>query len=267
MSQRSNSIFRRKPDLPRGYIAGLNLSISGGNPAVSVGECRMGTSANRSLINGTLLSSTTKAINATWAAGNANGGMANGVVLAANTWYHVFLLAGGRDVGYDTSVEAANLVLDAAVIAAGFSTSYRRLGSFRTDGASVPTAFTQLGDLFMWDNPTAADHFLNGAASTDLPMTLTFVPPGIRTLAHIEVTCANATTDSLVISHGGASIAADGTLTASPLDWIDAVGANRSISAVVMTDTSRNLRYRVTDATSDVYVEVKGYTDYRGRSD
>ena len=86
---------------------------------------------------GTLTSTLTKQIDATWVAGNNAGGMASGVSLSIDTQYYTHALIksdGSVDVGFDTSLTASNLITDANVISSGY-TKYRYIGPILTDGS------------------------------------------------------------------------------------------------------------------------------------
>lgn len=82
-------------------------------------------------------STITKQIDATWASGNNEGGLADALTVANNTIYYCFLLTDGTDVdyGFDTAVDASNLLADTAVVAAGLN-QYVKIGSLLTDGSA-----------------------------------------------------------------------------------------------------------------------------------
>lgn len=84
-------------------------------------------------------SALTKQIDVTWAAGDAAGGLASGVSLSNDTWYYCFALSSAdgttTDFGFDTSLTAANLLADSAVIAAGL-TKYKKVGNILTNGSA-----------------------------------------------------------------------------------------------------------------------------------
>ena len=72
---------------------------------ITAGGARNSTDASSLELSSTLV----KKIDATWADGSAAGGLASGVTLSANTWYHVHAIAvtAGTDAGFDTSPVAA----------------------------------------------------------------------------------------------------------------------------------------------------------------
>ncbi len=84
-------------------------------------------------------SALTKRIDSTWVAGNNVGGLASGVTLDPDETYYCFALSNTTglvtDFGFDTSVTATNLLVDANVIAAGL-TKFKRVASLLTDGSS-----------------------------------------------------------------------------------------------------------------------------------
>ncbi len=129
---------------PRGYIDGLILSNDADTEhdiSVSPGVCKDSTNAD--VIR--LAAAIVKRIDAAWAVGSGNGGLFSGSV-AVDTWYHVFAIIKDSDrsvdVGFDTSVSAAN-------IPAGY-TNFRRIGSVLTNGSSNIINFIQMGDTFWW---------------------------------------------------------------------------------------------------------------------
>jgi len=146
-------------NLPRSYLAGLGLSNNSSDGDadidIAVGECRA------SSTDISLSSALTKKIDATWAAGNDAGGMAGGITVAANTWYHVHAITvgGADDVGFDTSPIAANL------ISSDSATAYRRIGSILTDSSSDIRAFHQDGDKFLYDVPILTHTSINIGAT------------------------------------------------------------------------------------------------------
>lgn len=132
-------------------FSGLVLSNNTVTPLtkvdISAGTFKDRDTAAASTLNNTLI----KLLDATWVAGDNVGGRASAVALAPDTWYHVFIIAkpdGTTDVGFDTNINAANLLVDAV----GF-TLFRRRGSVLTDGSSDILQFKMIGDKFIWVNP------------------------------------------------------------------------------------------------------------------
>jgi hypothetical protein len=122
-------IANSKAAYPSGYISGgvpSNAADADHDVTISPVSCRDSTDT----LNIDLLSSITKRLDATFAAGDNNGGRFSGVALSPNTTYHVFSINNGSsvDVGFDTSITAANKP-------AGYD-SFRRICSIVTDSGS-----------------------------------------------------------------------------------------------------------------------------------
>ena len=133
---------------PTNYLTGLQLSNdTDAEHDISVAAGTARDSADGVTI--TLDSAMVKRIDASWASGTGNGGLASTLSLAADTWYHMhgIVVGGAADVGFDTSPTAATLV------AQDSATAYRRIGSVYTDGSSNIRAFHQKGDKFLYDQP------------------------------------------------------------------------------------------------------------------
>jgi hypothetical protein len=133
---------------PTNYLTGLQLSNdTDAEHDISVAAGTARDTADEVTI--TLDSAMVKRIDASWASGTGNGGLATTLTLAADTWYHMhgIVVGGAADVGFDTSPTAATLV------AQDSATAYRRIGSVYTDGSSNIRAFKQTGDKFLYENP------------------------------------------------------------------------------------------------------------------
>lgn len=96
-----------------------------------------------------LTSNMTKRLNATWAAGDGNGGRA--VALTTDTYYWVHLIynssGGAVDVGFDTSGTAANL------LAASGYTHYRTLGRVYWSAGATLNFFEEIAHYYYTDRP------------------------------------------------------------------------------------------------------------------
>lgn len=136
------------------------------------------------------LSAITKRIDASWSAGTNNGGLSSSLSLTADTWYHVhaIMVSGSADVGFDTSITAANLVTDHS------ATAYRRLGAVLTDGSSNIIAFRQDGDIFTWDD-APIDVIVTNQGTTPISYTLS-TPLGVKCEARF---CAYGSKASSVV--------------------------------------------------------------------
>lgn len=231
--------------------------------SISAGACR--DSTNVATLSTTVI---VKEIDNTWADGDGNGGMndIDGAV-AADTCYHVFLLGkpdGTTDAGFDTLADGSQLILDAAVVAAGY-TLFRRIGSVRTlDAAATIVPFVQHGDFFAWTDPNsttfAAVDFTSGTVGTT-PQTATLhVPTGIRVMARVNVDCQTGTLYRL---YPGDSTDTVPHATNAPLSNVDAGSVE---GHDVLTNTSGQIKIVALAADDrDFELFTEGWFDLRGK--
>lgn len=180
-----------------GYLSGLTLSNDATTPATVLD---IGTGAACSNDNTTmmpLVTALTKKLNAVWAVGSGNGGLDIGAV-AASTWYHVFLImrpdTGLVDVLFSLSATAPTMPTN--------YTKKRRIGSIMTDASAHIWAFTQLGDEFLWIDPTlgTASWIFSNAAISTTPTLFGFnVPPGVKVIVIIDAFVATSAANNLTL--------------------------------------------------------------------
>jgi len=139
----------------------------------------------------------TKQADVTWATGTNDGGMASGVTLSPSSTYYIFVIGvedkrgfpGGAiegEVGFDTSLTAANLLSDAVVIAAGYNI-YRRVGAFFTDGSGNIRPFDQYKDYFQYRAPVLSADPTSATITTTATNYTIDVPSGIILKANVNI--------------------------------------------------------------------------------
>ena len=257
--------------LPRNYLAGVGTTyVDGDDLTIGIGQARnTGDTANI-----LVTSAITKEIDGTWAAGTTAGGMNDGESVGNSDWWHVFVLGkvtnDAYDAGFDTDPAAANLLADAAVVAAGFTT-YRRIGSVRTDGSADIIDFTQFGDTFLWKvapldyNAGAIDH--TGGTT----VTLSWVPDDIEITGLLRATQRNVSASNLgclLVPTAETSITPE--TASNSLSNLIAPDATDAIASdlVINIDTSSQMQVRQkTDTAVDIDIVVRGWIDTRGRDD
>lgn len=265
--------------LPRGSLGGLGLTRAAGasNPnrgvTIAVGECRTGTAgAGPSVQNAYVASALTKQLDAAWAEGSPAGGRpSGGPSLGTDQWWHVFVIEkpdGTVDAGFDDNVSATNLLADAT----GY-TNFRRVGSVRTDGSSDLLDWVQEGDLFLYATLPALDLSVTSQdyATADTAITLDYLPPGVRTKGLVVVNANNVTSGLFlpgdVASGGNPDI--NQPLSVAPMPNLHP-GSTADITALMelLTNTSQQITYRVDsgDTSSDLYIQVHGWVDSRGKN-
>ena len=92
-----------------------------------------------------------KQVDNTWVTGSNAGGLADALTMTPFTTFHCFILSNAdgsnTDAGFDTNINAVNLLADTNVIAAGLTeASYQ--GRIFTDGAANIIPFKQTGRYF-----------------------------------------------------------------------------------------------------------------------
>ncbi len=199
-------------------------------------------------------SAMTKQIDSSWSAGTAAGGLANGVALQSNTWYHFHVIQhtnGTVDYGFDTSITAT------ALLSGSGYTYYRYLGSVLTDGSSNLLQFLQCNDMFSWTDPTVS--FTTSSLSTTRTPAVISVPPGVNSHVFCNTSCTNASATSIYVANGNSTDSAPSS-SAAPLASLYC-GAGLTVQAEVsgITDTSSQLQVRATNASTTLKLAVIHY--------
>lgn len=245
--------------MPRAHLAGIGISNAADGDhdiTFAVGEARDSTNA-ADLV---LAAAQTKQIDATWATGDAAGGLASGATLAINTWYYCFVGLVGSTVecGFDTSIIAANLVANNAW------TSFRRVGSVLTDGSSNIIAFVQDGDEILWDAPV--EDLDSAAIGTTATLVTHTVPVGLIVRAIVNGYISHGTGAGVWVSSPNVTDAAasESVAPGSTLAVNNGVQAN---SFTIPTNTSAQLRWRGSLTVNIVRAWTQGWIDTRGRDD
>jgi hypothetical protein len=264
--------------MPKGHLHGLVRSNDAGDTAqdinVTAGEAQDTANGN----NITLASEITKKTDATWAAGDDAGGMASGVSLTNGMTLHVHVIlnptSGAVDVGFDSSVTAANLLADAVVVAAGF-TKYRRIGSIvLTAGATTVRNFTQYPGGEFWPDVPVLDVSATNPGTSAVTETLASVPTGVKMKAIMNVFLdggANACQAYLSSLDTTDAAPSDSVAPLGAVGFID-TGANDGFGVghiEVWTNTSAQIRSRLVASDSSTRLEIVtlGWVDPRGMDD
>lgn len=246
-----------------GMLWGLTLSNNGTDATNDI-DIAAGTaidSTNAQFM--TLASALTKRLDATWSVGTGNGGLDTGTI--ANATYHVWQImrsdTGVVDALFSTSATSPTMP-------ANYDFK-RRIGSIVRASATI-RAFTQIGDVFTWSVPIQDISALNPGTSA-VTATLS-VPTGIVVSADIVAQYLpdnNFVTDSfmLVTALTQANTTPSSTLYHLGLQEDNGAGAATALSMSVATNTSGQIRYRISRSTSYLTVTIVtiGWVDTRGR--
>lgn len=249
----------------RSYLAGLGLANDGVSPNTVLDiAAGMATSDDQTTMM-VLGSNYTKNCNAAWAVGTGNGALSTDVpsqILAATTWYYVFVIertdTGVVDILVSTSATSPTLPTP--------YTKKRRVGAIRTNGSSQINAFTQFGDEFLWTNPTLGTNLWQVSNATTTANVLNLftvsIPLGVKVVAIINAaTNAGAAANLTVCSP-------DQTDTSSA--WWN-LGANASvqISGQYRVRSNTSSQIGVLGGTignyTGLFMAAVGWVDRRGQ--
>jgi hypothetical protein len=168
--------------MPEAFFGGA-ANPNAANPTTAVDVAAFGVAAaagGPAFIQSTsVLTKTT----ATWAAGSNHGGLAPGLTLAANTWYHIYAatINGLPDVFFDTTLPPTHLPTGL--------TTWRRLMAFKTDASKNIWPWQMVDRDVIWTSSHGTDY--SGGAPQNL-FALPSVPLGIRVIAHLSYIATNS---------------------------------------------------------------------------
>lgn len=200
-----------------------------------------------------------KQADASFVAGNNQGGLSSSLSLANSTWYHVFLVKIGStvDVLFDTDFDCVNGITDHGV------TAYRHIGDFLTDSSANILGFTKIGRRVIWK--TLSVDTTIAAVSGSGTLGAIKVPPNQNVKAQLTAqseTAGNQKGISLtsplsddiaaVWSTGGAIVNMGGSNNTG--SFIGVSGYSE-----VITDTSKQIRARTSSGSFTVYITTHGW--------
>jgi len=249
-------------------LTGLGLTRTSSTAiTVAVGAC---TSDDAVLLNRVLMSQTASIqgnTGGTFVVGNNQNKLDAGSI-AASTWYHVFSIqrvdTGVVDILFSTSATAPAMPAN--------YTKQRRIGSFKTDAAFAMHYFTQDGDYIR-----LATSFLDVSSAPGstaaVTATLASVPTGVKVGALFNgMLLIGANSSSVYFSDLSANDELPigvGAALAVPGFSVNVITANSNGAQqmVVQTNTSAQIRYRVSSVTGGptVGIVTLGWYDRRGR--
>jgi hypothetical protein len=179
-----------------------------------------------------------------------------GLVLSASTWYHVYLYSNAGTAAIDISTTYPSPYYGSAA-QKGADNTRRYIGSVLTDSTGKIINFlhnVQAGIVLYQTNISPASFIaVNGSATTPTSVSCSaFVP----TSARVAIVTMNNNDPSVTVLLG------NGTLppSASPITFLETVGANRSLATHVPLDSSYAFQYMyLSTPTSNFVARVKGY--------
>lgn len=249
------------PALFPGSLYGLTLSNNGTDATndidIAAGVANDGGDTDVIVLASVL----TKRLDAAWSVGSNQGGRDTGSI--ADGTYHVWLIkrsdTGVVDVLFSTSATAPTMPANYDL--------KRRIGSIIRSGGTI-LAFAQNGDRFDLSVPVNNANTSN--PGTSAVTVTTSVPDGIVVEAlisftvYVSNTSGNTDYYGLLTSLAQADTAPSSTLcSVSSNDDDD--GSASTVMARIMTNTSGQVRYRMSASPSNISLTTHGWIDTRGR--
>lgn len=240
----------------QGGLYGLTLSTVGGSATFGIAAGSAADSTNVLIM--APLSAYTKNTSA-WAVGSGSGSLDTGAI-ANNTWYHVFLIQRPDTGVVDilTSLSASAPTLPANYV------FFRRIGAMKTDGSATWILFSQNGDEFLWPTPI---NDINSAAFSTAPVLGTMsVPPGVKCTARFRGLMANSVAGvSILINSPDESVAAPNGVTGNATANSLVAGIGTAFDLSIRTNTSGQVRFVASAASTTIACATYGWVDTRGR--
>jgi hypothetical protein len=236
-------------------LGGLTLSTGGGsgNFAVSTGVASDRNYGGLMRLNSAAAKTTTA-----WSTG---GGSLDTGTIAANTWYHVFIIGRPDQAIADVLI---SLSPTAPTMPANY-TLFRRIGSMKTDGSQHWIGFVQYGNDFLWRAPPQ-DIAVGNLGAVPTSYILAGVPTGVDVIAHLTGTFNEASNGtSLLIQSPDATGAGPSISTG----LITARVVTGSVAVPFVTDIRTNTSAQIVAYGNSVNctlaVSTKGWLDFRGQ--
>jgi hypothetical protein len=246
----------------RGYLNGLILendsTDSDHDIKINIGMARSADNDTTINLEGPLI----KQIDATWSAGNNQGGRASGVSLTSSTWYHLFII-------YNPTTETTDVVFDTSITNANAPSGYtefRRIGSVFTDGSSNIYAFKQIGDTFYWKLQSVRLNVSSTSISANLLTLLTPLDVSTEAIINLSFWPAINTTYTgyiLLTNPDQTDTAPTSAIHTARFDrFFNAYSDGTSDRFKILTNTSSQIRYRASDANSVIVILSEGWRDF-----
>ncbi len=247
-----------KPAFPRGHLWGLGMSNAADTAndiTIAAGEAVSDDGTDIMV----LAASITKQMDASWAVGDAQGGLNTGTE-AASTWYEVHLIkrvdTGVVDVMFTTTANRATLPTN--------YTLKRRIGWIRNDASSGILQFTQVDDYFTLTTQVNDAGFTS--TDTAAAVTLTAPPNSIArfragTTHTTNVNTTNATVFSEIV---------EGNVTPTETTGIVSIGADDIAGASgghfeLRVSNTSTIEHDSDGTTYSVDISTFGWIDHRGK--
>jgi hypothetical protein len=242
---------------PRGHISGLTFSTAGASTTFNVTAGQAADTNNAVIMNfAAAMNKTTAA----WSVGSGGGAFGDVGSIAANTWYHAFLIGSNPDNGVIDVIVSANPITP--TYPTGYSIS-RRIFSLKTNGSSQWAKAIQLGEEFLWESSVLDVNSITVTGLTSTLLTLS-VPSGIQVIARFDLAIVNASNVGALVNSPDQSFVSSPTFPNMNITNGTTSG-NMAAEYQVRTNTSSQIRIQTPVTTSGISITTQGWTDTRGR--
>lgn len=250
--------------LPRGFLGGMQLSSSGVNVTITVGECRNGDSDGDIY----LASEMVKYLDVNWVEGTTQGGLDTGAIFP-DTEYFVYAI-------YNPTTEVTDILFTISYDGPTMPTDYtekRMIGSIFTNSGSTIIPFSQEGDNFLWlDPPLDLDISDQGVSAVTRTLSVA-THRKVQAILNVKLyqTGASETRayfSSLDVNDEEPShIASPLATLVSP--WVSGMGSPVATYSKIniRTNIQGQIRTRSTSANTEIMITTLGYIDRRGQDD
>lgn len=260
-------------DLPRGYLDGYILSNNAIDPLKNIditdGACKNSNNSSDLLLSSAL----GKQIDVSWAEGGTPGApsggfpsLLSGGVAQPDTTYFVFAIlknTGQVDAGFDTSLNAVNLLADATDYS-----DFRRIGFVITDSSSDIINGFWYGDK--WQPNEKFTEYTGTASAGPVVRQFSRIPNGLKLKAGITLTARSfdVTPSSLLVTdpdNSAQSPTPDINHLSIEGQGGNAIGFTNSVE--VVSDNQAQLRFEWNNSLGDFDTAFVDYIlDTRGKS-
>jgi len=254
----ANGTFLTLKGALKNYLSGGQISAPGGATTLTIQVAAAADSTNTIYMESTGVYTKTTA---SWVVGSGNGMLDTGTTGgAASTWYHLYEI-----IRPDTGVVDFLMSLSASspTLPTNY-TKFRRIGSFLLDGSKNIVGVAQNGDRFDWLTPVNDVVTNTPGATTGALVTLASVPSGVIVQAILTGNYTDPSAGSLlyISSPGQTDVAAGVAAITAQV----ASGALTAWQATVATNTSQQVRRRVSSTTGNFLATTNGWIDTRGKN-
>lgn len=247
--------------LPRSYLSGFAISNNATTTKLDVaaGACRDSTDSQNIVLTSAITAGLIQT-SGSWAAGSTQNKLDTGA-RANSTWYHVYAIRKDTD---GTGDFLFSLSASSPTMPSGY-TYFRRIGSVLTDGSGNITAFTQVGDEFIWSAQVRDVSAATAALSATL-VTLS-VPTGVKVTARFRVSLggSGALADTSIWTSPDETDVAPDNATGKHTIYLNVAGRPVDQTLGIRTNTSAQVRHREDNTADVINVWTFGWADTRGR--